>query len=115
MGVNGSENGGYQLKTVAGQPGAVQLDPADNVATAIRELEANTVLDVGDTTLEVRERIPFGFKVALTDIEAGQAIRKYGQKIGLARYPIARGSLVHIHNVEGERGRGDKLPHKKGG
>jgi altronate dehydratase small subunit len=34
-------------------------------------------------------------------------VRKYGEMIGKASAAIAKGALVHIHNLEGTRARGD--------
>lgn len=47
--------------------------------------------------------IPIGHKVALTDIKAGDTVLKYGQDIGKAVAPIAKGDHVHIHNVKTKR------------
>jgi altronate dehydratase small subunit len=33
---------------------------------------------------------------------------KYGETIGLATSDISPGEHVHVHNVEGQRGRGDR-------
>ena len=52
--------------------------------------------------------IPFGFKIALRDIAAGEDILKYGEVIGVASCDIRLGECVHVHNVDGKRGRGDK-------
>jgi altronate dehydratase small subunit len=49
----------------------------------------------------------FGFKLALTDISKGSKVIKYGETIGLASQDIKQGQLVHIHNIEGARARGD--------
>ena len=54
-----------------------------------------------------KEDISFGFKVALTTIAKDEHIYKYGESIGKASKLILKGQLVHIHNVEGFRGRGD--------
>ena len=51
--------------------------------------------------------IPFGFKAALGNIPAGTNIVKYAHVIGRASIDIQSGELVHIHNIEGTRGRGD--------
>ena len=51
--------------------------------------------------------IPSGHKFATRPIAAGALIHKYGQMIGRASAPIATGEHVHVHNVEGIRGRGD--------
>jgi len=91
--------------------GALALSGKDNVATALEEVEAGAEVGVrlgGDiTTLRAAERIPFGFKVALADIARGSHVIKYGESIGIASTDIRGGELVHVHNLEGGRGRGD--------
>jgi altronate dehydratase small subunit len=90
---------------------ALVMHPKDNVATVIEEVQAGDRLEItgGDEALSVTalEPIPFGFKIALQEIPPGGVIRKYGDTIGKAGKPIARGALVHVHNLEGTRGRGD--------
>jgi altronate hydrolase len=46
-----------------------------------------------------RERIPRGHKMAVAALEVNEPVRKYGQIIGFASKPIARGEWVHEHNV----------------
>jgi len=58
-------------------------------------------------TIEVREKIPYRFKVALKDIHIGDKIIKSGELIGKAKEEIKKGEMVHVHNIEGLRGRGD--------
>jgi len=41
------------------------------------------------------------------DIPAGGDIIKYKEVVGRAAVDIKAGECVHIHNVEGKRGRGD--------
>lgn len=90
----------------------IVVDKIDNVATALRNLELgeSIVVDIGGTTNEVsvKESIPLGFKISLMNIEEGQPVIKYGEVIGLATQNIAKGTCVHIHNIEGMKGRGDK-------
>jgi altronate dehydratase small subunit len=45
--------------------------------------------------------------MAVTDIARGEPVVKYGEMIGKASQDIRKGALVHIHNLEGARGRGD--------
>src|SRR5205085_491823 len=45
------------------------------------------------------EPIPKGHKVALRAIAAGEAVRKFGFPIGIARTDIAAGAHVHSHNL----------------
>ena len=90
---------------------ALIMHPTDNVATAVEEIQGGeevAIPVVGTAlTLCAIEAIPFGFKIALQEIPQGQIIRKYGETIGKASQPIAKGALVHIHNLEGTRARGD--------
>lgn len=90
---------------------ALIMHPNDNVATAVEEISAGEEVSVpvsgGALTLRAAETIPFGFKLALQDIPPGAIIRKYGETIGRAGTAIAKGNLVHIHNLEGTRARGD--------
>ena len=90
---------------------ALIMHPYDNVATALEEIRAReeVAIPVVGTALTVQaaEPIPFGFKIALQEIPKGEIIRKYGETIGRAGTNIAKGALVHIHNLEGTRARGD--------
>jgi altronate hydrolase len=64
-------------------PQPLLLHPDDDVAVAVGELPG----------------VPRGHKVAVRDIPAGTAVRKYGQVIGVATAPIAAGEHVHTHNL----------------
>ncbi len=81
----------------------VVLDPGDNVAVALTELEAGESLQCGNQTLVIRQGIPAGHKVALAEIVIGGAVLKYGEVIGVASAPITRGTHVHVHNVMSSR------------
>ncbi|MHB1160131.1 MAG: UxaA family hydrolase [Chloroflexota bacterium] len=90
---------------------ALIMHPSDNVATAVEEIQPGEKVTIPagreTLTLEAAETIPFGFKIAIQPIPQGEIIRKYGETIGRASVPIARGALVHVHNLEGTRARGD--------
>jgi altronate hydrolase len=73
----------------------VRLDPADNVVTAVRALEAGVVVEGHPT----RALIPSGHKIAVAAIAPGAVVRKYAQVIGYASQEIAPGDHVHSHNV----------------
>jgi altronate dehydratase small subunit len=87
------------------------VDPADNVATAIRKVEASetVVVAVGDEErrIDVTEDVRFGHKLAIENLSKGGIVRKYGKSIGNASENIAAGEYVHVHNVESNYGRGD--------
>ncbi len=85
----------------------LMISDKDNVATALCDLEAGIEARVrlGEETKSVKalQGIPFGFKMALTDIARGNVVTKYGYPIGIASQPIRKGELVHIHNLQGAR------------
>ena len=91
---------------------AVVINIQDNVATVVDDFTAGTIINfyVGDTEHSVRllQDIPLGHKVAIRNIRANENIIKYGESIGTATKNIQAGEHVHIHNMESQRGRGDK-------
>ncbi|MFH1059108.1 MAG: UxaA family hydrolase [Pseudomonadota bacterium] len=90
---------------------AIAIKPQDNVATAIRDISAGENITVGRgeelLPLAVVQDIPYGHKLAVAAIAAGDDILKYAAVIGRATQAIAAGAHVHVHNVESLRGRGD--------
>lgn len=84
----------------------------DNVANVIDDIKTgeHVSYSINDKTytIETVNSIKFGFKIAVKPIEKNEAIIKYGCVIGKASTAIKAGECVHIHNVEGTRGRGDK-------
>ncbi|MBI5440852.1 MAG: UxaA family hydrolase [Deltaproteobacteria bacterium] len=87
------------------------LHGSDNVVTVLEDVHQGDVVACGGapeaSEVEAREAIPFGFKMALREIGPGEPVRKYGYPIGRAVKRVPRGALVHVHNLEGSRGRGD--------
>lgn len=92
---------------------ALKVDDLDNVATIF----ANGIAD--GTEVEIRDKkgnsetvavigdVPYGHKIAVRPIAAGEHVVKYGCSIGAADRDIARGEYVHVHNMKALRGRGD--------
>ena len=91
--------------------GALVFSPEDNVATILEDVKpgAEVLVRLGKEVSKIKtlESIPFGFKIAVSDIAKGANVVKYGESIGIASRDIKQGELVHIHNLEGARGRGD--------
>jgi altronate dehydratase small subunit len=87
---------------------AIVVNNKDNVATALVDLEAGTIveLDAGDKLLTVKltSKVPFGHKFSLVYIESGARVIKYGEAIGVATTAINAGDYVHVHNVVSTRG-----------
>ena len=97
---------------------ALQRTPEDTVATALAEVlpgDAVRIVMGGEETgavLEALEAVPLGFKVAVRAMAAGDPVIKYAHVIGRATRGIAPGACVHVHNIEGCRGRGDLAQEK---
>ncbi|MUG86042.1 altronate dehydratase [Paenibacillus timonensis] len=78
----------------------MRMNSRDNVAVALRPIEAGEGIQWDDLIVEAKQDIPQGHKIALHDIPAGSAVTKYGYPIGHAVTAIARGEWVHMHNVK---------------
>ena len=82
----------------------IHLKPEDDVAIAASALAAGTTVAVGSapgaTQLVLGADIPAGHKVAVRPLDAGAAVRRYGQIIGFAHGSIAAGDHVHLHNLD---------------
>ena len=74
-------------------PRYIRVHDADNVAIVVNSggLPAGTTFSDG---LTLREHVPQGHKVALTDIAQGATIIRYGEIIGYAAKPIVQGRWV---------------------
>ena len=77
----------------------VQLHPTDQVVIARASLQAGTMLTMPDGSITARQTIPGGHKIALAPIARGEAVRRYGQFIGVATRDIQPGDHVHSHNL----------------
>lgn len=82
---------------------AMIIDPKDNVAVAIEPIAAGGAVSYltpeGEAVLTAAEDITIYHKLATRDIAEGEAVVKYGEHIGVATAPIAKGAHVHVHNV----------------
>ncbi len=71
--------------------------------TAGQEL-TGWIMDNDETFhLTVKDAIPIGHKLALTDIAENSDVIKYGEVIGRAISPITSGAHLHVHNVKTKR------------
>ncbi|MFC4777367.1 UxaA family hydrolase [Paenibacillus sp. GCM10023252] len=99
-------------KDISAGADAIIMDNRDDVATALRELTAGQSaryrLEDRQAETLLKDDIPFGHKFAIKPIRSGEPVRKYGEVIGQATSAIEAGCHVHVHNLEGIRGRGDR-------
>lgn len=85
-------------------------DRKDNVGVVVVEdLKSGTDMicvvteDNSDFRLTCHDDVPIGHKVALSDLDVGETIFKYGEDIGKVVAPIRKGGHVHVHNVKTKR------------
>ena len=76
--------------------------PEDNTGVVLKPVKKGDVLS-SKTGLEITalEDIPEN-KVSITGIARGEAVRKYGEVIGIAGEDIKTGNWVHTHNIKPE-------------
>ncbi len=90
---------------------AIMIKAQDNVATALRDLDAGQICRfvAGKKTFNVtiKEPIVYGHKFAVVEIPKGTDIIKYGEVMGRATAHIPQGAHAHVQNIESLRGRGD--------
>ena len=90
---------------------AIKINKADNTATVLRDIKAGDEVRVSaeGTILSViaQQDIAFGHKIALSEMQPGTSLLKYGEVMGVATQNIHCGELVHVHNADSNRGRGD--------
>ena len=77
----------------------IQINPLDNVAVALENLNPGDILKVNGRSVCVAEEIPCGHKVALTDLSAGSEVIKYGFSIGNMTDGVKEGCLVNERNL----------------
>jgi galactarate dehydratase len=98
------------MQTMTRDPLYITMHPADNVAIVANDggLPAGTMFPSG---LALRDQVPQGHKVALTDIAQGAAVRRYNVTIGYALKDIPAGSWVHERLLKMPDARGlENLP-----
>ena len=79
-----------------------QVHPRDNVATLLSDAAPGAVEVLGEgrrPALSLLEPVQLGHKVSLSELQAGDAVIKFGVPIGHATRTIARGAWVHLHNL----------------
>lgn len=87
---------------------ALIIDERDTVVVAIEAIAKGSdasirMKDGTIKTVKVLDDIMIYHKFAITDMEKGKPVVKYGENIGIAGRDIKAGEHVHVHNVENHR------------
>ncbi|MEO1225540.1 MAG: UxaA family hydrolase [Pseudomonadota bacterium] len=78
------------------------LRPEDNVVCVCANLAAGDTVSIDDGEITVPEDAAVGFKLARHDLAPGDKVLKYGAPIGSVTQPIAKGAVVHTHNLKSD-------------
>jgi len=77
------------------------MHPDDNCATSLEEISKDVEIEIdGGLKIKMIQKIPFGHKFALRNINKDELIKKYGQIIGIAIEDIKIGDWIHTHNIK---------------
>ena len=82
-------------------------DEKDNVAVVVIDKTSKNQECVGwimendkSVSIQSKNEIPLGHKIAMVDLNEGDTILKYGHDIGKVVKSIKKGEHVHVHNVK---------------
>ena len=78
----------------------LKINPLDNVAVALTDLEYGFTAEVDGKAITLKEDIARGHKFAICNIAANDNVIKYGAPIGHATADIAPGEWVHTRNIK---------------
>ena len=78
----------------------IKINKDDNVAVALKPIAQGTTIDVAGTSVTMLEDIPQGHKFAVKPIKKGDAVIKYGFRIGYAQADVEVGGWIHTHNLK---------------
>jgi altronate dehydratase len=68
--------------------------PDDNVAIAVRRLNARTIITDGERSYALQDTVLVGHRFAVQRIDVGEAVRSWGQPFGTATMTILPGEYV---------------------
>ncbi|MCX2734837.1 MULTISPECIES: UxaA family hydrolase [unclassified Bacillus (in: firmicutes)] len=78
----------------------IKIHKNDNVLLAMRHFNKGERLHTDGLTIEVKDPVKRGHKIALQTIEENGSIIKYGFSIGRATRRISAGEHIHTHNLQ---------------
>lgn len=82
------------------EKGLILVHDGDDAAVALAALQKGEAYPVAGRTITLLDDIPFGHKVALRAIKAGENVIKYGNPLGHATQDIPVGAHIHTHNLK---------------
>lgn len=77
----------------------IKINKDDNVAVALKPIAKGTTVNVAGTDVTTLEDVPQGHKFAIKPIKKGDAVIKYGFRIGYSQADVEVGGWIHTHNL----------------
>ena len=77
----------------------LQIDPRDNLLVALTDLKAGDSVEHAGRSYTLTEDINAKHKFAMRDFAEGELIYLYGVLVGKTTQPVAKGALLHTHNL----------------
>lgn len=78
----------------------IKINPKDNVIVALKDLPINHIINLKEISIELKNDVNQGHKIAIKEIKKNEDIIKYGVPIGHALEDIKIGEHVHTHNIK---------------
>jgi len=91
-----------------GSPDFLVHNEGDHVAVAVHDVAVGPRVAVymdsdREVAIEAAEAVPLGHKIALQELVGEAEVIEYGVVVGLTRMAVAKGRMVHVHNLRSAR------------
>ncbi len=80
----------------------ILLHPDDNVLICRAAAAAGQAIEIDGEAVTLPSAIEVGHKIARRDLATGDKVCRYGAPIGSMTKDAARGSHVHMHNMQSD-------------
>ncbi|MGY5355346.1 UxaA family hydrolase [Wenyingzhuangia sp. IMCC45467] len=77
----------------------LKIHTKDNVIVALTDLAKGDIVSYEGVDYTLKTDIPAKHKFVITDLNKGDLVYMYGVLVGEATQPIAKGEIIHTHNV----------------
>jgi (2R)-sulfolactate sulfo-lyase subunit alpha len=80
----------------------LQIHPDDNICVATHKLTAGSTIHCHDISFTLDADVALGSKLALTNLQAGDKVIKFGEPIGSLAADVKLGGYIHTHNLHSD-------------
>ena len=80
----------------------ILLHPDDNVLVCGAHALTGNSVTIDSTTVQLKQDIDVGHKIARCDLVPGDKVVKYGAPIGSMTVATPRGGHIHMHNMQSD-------------